>query len=313
MASVAPPHRPVQGPSETAATTTKSTSTRKPATAPRVRRDKVTSHESFLTYGNGRWWKVAIGIALVSFASYFLIDVNPRHNGGSWYGYTMGTIGFVLILWLTLLGVRKRAMTPGRWSLKAWTSAHVYLGLSLIVIATLHTGFQLGWNVHTLAYALMLLVIASGVYGIAVYALLPAKLSTNRREMTKGQMVEALAAIDRQLEAAAQPLGRADADVVIGALEQDPFGHGLIARLTGRYRGCLTGRAIDALEGRAAADTAIERVTGLLGKRQAQLEQIRRHMRLKALLEVWLYVHVPLTVMLLAALTAHIVSVFYYW
>ena len=38
-----------------------------------------------------------------------------------------------------------------------------------------------------------------------------------------------------------------------------------------------------------------------------------RQMRLKALLEVWLYVHVPLTIMLLAALTAHIVSVFYYW
>ena len=51
----------------------------------------------------------------------------------------------------------------------------------------------------------------------------------------------------------------------------------------------------------------------LLSKRVAQLEQLRRHMRLKALLEVWLYVHVPATVMLLAALTAHIVSVFYYW
>ena len=87
-----------------------------------------------------------------------LIDVRPRHNGGSWYGYLLGTIGALLILWLTLLGVRKRAMTRRRWSLKAWTSAHVYLGLSLIVIGTLHTGFQFGWNVHTLAYALMMLV-----------------------------------------------------------------------------------------------------------------------------------------------------------
>ena len=218
-----------------------------------------------------------------------------------------------LVTILALLGVRKRAMTAGRWSLKAWTSAHVYLGLALVVIATLHTGFQLGWNVHTLAYALMLLVIASGVYGTAVYALLPAKLSGNRREMTQAQMVEALAALDRQLEAAAQPLGRADADVVIVALRQDPFGYGLIARLTGLYRGCRTERAIEALYRKAASDPAIERVAGLLGKRQAQLEQIRRHIRLKALLEVWLYVHVPLTVMLLAALTAHIVSVFYYW
>ena len=63
----------------------------------------------------------------------------------------------------------------------------------------------------------------------------------------------------------------------------------------------------------AAIDPAHERVVVLLRKREAQLEQIRRHMRLKAMLEVWLYVHVPLTVMLLAALTAHIVSVFYYW
>jgi hypothetical protein len=36
-------------------------------------------------------------------------------------------------------------------------------------------------------------------------------------------------------------------------------------------------------------------------------------MRIKALLEVWLYVHVPATFALLAALTAHIISVFYYW
>jgi hypothetical protein len=76
--------------------------------------------------------------------------------------------------------------------LKAWTSAHVYLGLSLVVVGTLHTGFQFGWNVHTLAYVLMMLVILSGVWGISVYASLPAKLAGNRRGMTKGQMLDAL-------------------------------------------------------------------------------------------------------------------------
>ncbi|HYD23417.1 MAG TPA: hypothetical protein VEB68_01365 [Croceibacterium sp.] len=275
-------------------------------------RRRASDHESFLAHKRLRWLKIAAGLNLVAILGYAFAEVEPRPNGGTWYGYILGTIGALLIVWLSLLGVRKRAMTPGRWSLKAWTSAHVYLGLALIVIATLHTGFQLGWNVHTLAYALMMLVIASGVYGVWVYALLPHKLSDNRRELTQAQMVDALAAVDRQLEQAAQPLDRADADRVIAALAQDPFGHGLISRLSGRYRGCRTEAAIAALDA-AAGDPALERVATLLGKRLAQLEQIRRHMRLKAMLEVWLYVHVPVTVMLLAALTAHIVSVFYYW
>jgi hypothetical protein len=273
-----------------------------------ARRDS--DHEGFLAHRRFRWLKVALALCLVALIGYILADVKPRPNGGSWYGYALGTIGAGLIVWLALLGVRKRAMTAGAWSLKAWTSAHVYLGLSLLVIATLHSGFQFGWNVHTLAYALMVSVIVSGIYGIVVYATLPQALSDNRRELTKRQMVEALAAIDRQLEAAAQPLGREEADMVIAALGQDTFGPGVLARLSGRYRNCRTEAALAALGG---SDPEHERVIALLRKRQAQLGQIRRHMRLRALLEVWLWVHVPLTIMLLAALTAHIVSVFYYW
>ncbi|TIX50992.1 hypothetical protein [Alteraurantiacibacter aquimixticola] len=276
------------------------------------RRERQSDHEGFLAHKRMRWLKIALLASLVAILSYALVDVTPRHNGGSWYGYTLGTIGALLIVWLALLGIRKRKMTEGKWSLKAWTSAHVYLGLSLIVIATLHTGFQFGWNVHTLAYALMMLVILSGIYGIAVYATLPAQLSNNRREMTKGQMLDALDAIDRQLENAAQPLGRAESDLVIGALEQDPFAGGIGARLTGRYPDCRTVEALDAMA-HLDGDAASGKVLSLLRKRKAQLDQIRRHMRIRAMLEVWLYIHVPVTIALIAALTAHIVSVFYYW
>ena len=269
-------------------------------------------HVSFLKYRRWRWAKLATILSIVAIIGYAFIDVTPRHNGGSWYGYTLGTIGVLLIVWLSLLGIRKRNMSEGRWSLKAWTSAHVYLGLSLVVIGTLHTGFQFGWNVHTLAYALMMVVIASGIYGISVYATLPSSLSDNRREMTREQMLDALAAIDKQLERAAQPLGREDADLVIAALEQDPFRDGVIARLTNNYPRCRTARALR-LMADDAPDEAEARVLSLLRKRRAQLDQIRRHVRLKGLIEIWLYIHVPLTIALLGALTAHVVSVFYYW
>ncbi len=279
---------------------------------------RASDHESFLVHRGFRWLKVSLALGVLAILSYVLIDVEPRHNGGSWYGYTLGTIGALLIVWLSLLGIRKRRANPGRWTLKGWTSAHVYLGLALVVIGTLHTGFQLGWNVHTLAWVLMMLVIASGIYGISAYATLPEKLSRNRREMTRGQMVEALAAIDRQLDAAAQPLGRDDADLVIAALEHDVFHAGVWSRLTGRSRRDPTARALEHIStSRAydsgADDAAQQKVRALLGRRQNQVEQIRRYMRTKALLEVWLFIHVPLTIALIAALVAHIVSVFYYW
>ena len=207
----------------------------------RVRSDG--RHEGFMAHRNFIWLKIAGLISVLAIAIYLMVDVTPRHNGGSWYGYILGSIGVIIILWLTMLGIRKRAMTRGAWSLKAWTSAHVYLGLSLIVIATLHTGFQFGWNVHTLAYVLMMFVIISGIFGVSAYATLPRAMSANRDEMTEAQMLESLRSIDRQLHDAAQPLDRQYAELVQRSLDQNPFGGGIIRRLSNRYPACKTRKA----------------------------------------------------------------------
>ncbi|MGB3711013.1 MAG: hypothetical protein WA985_04930 [Erythrobacter sp.] len=276
-------------------------------------RRRNADHVSFLKHKRYRWLWVALLLCIATGLGYALIDQEPRPNGGSWYGYSLGTIGLLLIVWLSLLGIRKRRITTGQWSLKAWTSAHVYLGLALIVVGTLHTGFQIGWNVHTLAYVLMLIVILTGIYGVIAYATLPSSLSSNRSEMTRAQMLEALTAIDRQLESAAQPLGREKSDLVIRALSQDTFNGGALARLTNSYPRCATRRAIRRLAASESDDVAEQRVRVLLQKRADQLGQIRRHLRIRAQLEVWLFIHIPATIALLAALLAHVVSVFFYW
>lgn len=275
-------------------------------------------HEGFLGHKRYRYFKLAALISIAAIGVYLVADFTPRANGGTWYGYGLGAVSALLIVWLTLLGLRKRGVTPGRWSLKGWTSAHVYLGLSLLVLATLHTGFQFGWNVHTLAYGLMVIVIVSGVFGIYFYATVPRRMSDNRAETSQVEMMNEIAALDRDLLKVAQPLDQQYVKEVKRAVQKTRLTGGLLTRLSGTLRNCATARALQKLRSMADAAPADQRAAlsetlATLERKNAMLARARRHIRYRTLLELWLYVHVPLSIALLAALTAHIVSVFFYW
>ncbi|MEK6638670.1 MAG: hypothetical protein AABY88_11360 [Pseudomonadota bacterium] len=288
---------------------------RRGAQSGRVKSDGT--HEGFLRHKSFRWLKIAFILTTTATLGYLFIDVKPRPNGGSWYGYLLGIVSTLMIVWLTMLGVRKRIPSRKRWSLKGWTSAHIYLGISLAVIGTLHTGFQIDWNVHTLAYVLMMLVILSGLWGITVYAKLPRQMSLNREELTENQMLEGLRSMDRQLHDAAQPLDHRYAELVRKSLQEDPFGGGLLRRILGLYRTSKARKTLAQLSEeiafRPGEDNPIERLDALLERKENKVRRLRKHLQYKARLEVWLYFHVPLTFALIAALSAHIVSVFFYW
>lgn len=274
-------------------------------------------HSSFLAYKNYRWLKISLFLCVLSMIGYWSTDFDPVRNGGTWYGYTLGTIGALLILWLALLGIRKRAITQGNWSLKAWTSAHIYLGLGLLIIATLHTGFQFGWNIHTLAYALMVFVIGSGLFGIYFYVSVPRKMSTNRAEMGQQQMLDDIAALDALLIDTAQPLRNDYIPVVEKAAEQSRLGGSIFRRLSGVDRRCATQKALNFFKAELRTTenemrSPVLDAISVLERKNALLGRIRKHIRFKALLQIWLCIHIPFTFALIAALIVHIISVFYY-
>ncbi len=286
-------------------------------------RRPVISHESFLRHAHFRWLWIGLFLSLIVgggfVASCLAHGMRLKHTGSSWFGYASGTIGAGLIVWLACLGIRKRLMTDNAWSLKAWVSAHVYLGLSLIVIATLHSGLQFGWNIHTLAYALMLLVIVSGIFGIVMYARLPEKLSDSRGETTQKQMLEKINQLDARLLDVARPLEQNQAALVRRAVQKTRIGGSFLQRLTGWHGNCpslLAFRELSAARARmteGSQATALDQTLSLLEEKNATLAKARRYIRLRSLLEVWLYIHIPATLALMAALTAHIVSVFFFW
>ncbi len=116
----------------------------------------MASHDSILTYAKSRYLWICVALTGASLTAYLWHDPGGPPNGGTWLGYTLGTIGALLIVWLMLFGVRKRSYLDSAGTLRGWLSAHIYLGTSLILIVLLHAGFQVGWNLHTLAFVLML-------------------------------------------------------------------------------------------------------------------------------------------------------------
>jgi hypothetical protein len=275
-------------------------------------------HRSILEYAQFRWFKVAIALSIAASAAYLWHDPALKPHGGTWLGYTLGTIGALLILWLLWYGVRKRSYRSTSGTVHGWLSAHVYLGTALVVVVTLHTGFELGWNVHTLAYVLMLAVVGTGLYGVTLYLRVPRAMTENLGVETLDAILLKVADIDAEMRDRALSLPDALFALVDRSVAGTRLGGSLRRLMSARDPGCPTAAAIAAW-GAAARPLSGEAaklgkdVYGLLLRKQQLLEQARRDLRHKALLDLWLYFHVPLAFMLLAAVAAHVVAVFIYW
>ena len=288
-------------------------------------------HRNLLLFRGARylWW--SLGLLVISGVLYATQGKVQPPNGGTWQGYVLGSIGAVLILWLTFLGVRKRRYSSTMGTVQGWTSAHVYLGTALLIIATLHAGFQVGWNLHTLAYVLMIVVIASGFFGLYSYLNHPGVISRNREGGSRAELFAELFALDKESRALSQKCASEIGIAVASSIERTTLGGGVYAQLFSGDESFFVrgaGSPVRNSDQQAVVDFVAERLPRaqkgieaanlqqlivLLCRRQAVLRRIRRDIRLRGWLKIWLYFHIPVTFALLFALTLHIVSTFVYW
>jgi hypothetical protein len=295
-------------------------------------------HGSFLSHRGGFWFWFATVLVAAAVTAYVWHQPLGLPNGGTWLGYTLGTVAALLIVWLTLFGVRKRAYYSRLGTVKGWLSAHVYLGGALLVVGTLHSGFQFGINIHTLAWLLMVMVIVSGFYGAWVYWRYPERITRNRHGMTRSLIFREIADIDRKTSLIVEGIGSPADRMVISAIQLFRLGGGVWRLLRGddsskmmvsvqrgkqkqwrRVANPGQRRLLDELTGLLSrssnpAESALyQELIDLVSRKARLTRQLLADIRLQSRMEIWLYCHVPLTLALLATLTAHIVSVFFYW
>jgi hypothetical protein len=286
-------------------------------------------HTSFLTHAGGRYFWIALSFVILSIIVYAWHDPNQVPNGGTWYGYTLGTIGALLIFWLLYLGRRKRNFAEGWGTVRGWVSAHVYFGTALLFVATLHTGFQFAWNIHTLAYVLMCLVIFSGFFGVWAYRTYPQARNLLKKSETLDDIFLRLEDLDAQLKKSVSKMPDDVKTVVSSAIERTEIGGGMIDQLTAsdKSKAVVNGAVVANGNQKAAVDWLVNRMSNATGEdsqqlaalvreytnRQNLLSVIRSDIQKSAIQSIWLYFHVPMSFGCVAALIAHIISVFLYW
>jgi hypothetical protein len=271
------------------------------------------SSETFLSYRSCRWMIITF-LSLIGLSVWYLLDAPfGGRNGGTVYGYTVGILCALLIVYLMWFGVRKRSYYAARTTLQGWLSAHVWIGFGLTLGVLLHSGFQLGWNVHSAAYLLMVATIVSGIWGVFNYRVMPFQTPSNRGGASLSGLIDRVEQISSELDEAKRG-GSTAIEKLVKKLNTEriptPFG----ALIFTHAEVVLDPRlAAEALRDVPEVDLELgHRLIQLIDSRYELLHQIRREVRAQALLRLWLYLHIPLAFGTVTALIIHIFVVFYY-
>lgn len=272
---------------------------------------------TLLEYERYRYLKTALLLTALAIIAYLLHKPAMGPHGGTWLGYTLGIISAALVLLLLWFGIRKRQYL-GAGTLHGWLSAHVYLGISLVFVVTLHTGFQFGWNVHTLAFALVMVVVFSGIYGLYAYLRYPSLVTENLGEDDLGTLLLKISDLDEMARLNALQLPDEIHDIVRKASQETRIGGSVIEQLSGRQKNCPTAAAVSKLHDlgknlKGAQPRLYRELYSIMLRRSGLVARARQDIMFKARLEIWLFLHVPFSIALLVAIIAHVTAIFFYW
>ena len=294
-------------------------------------------HQSFVNYRNYRYGTLATVATVATLAAYLLDKPRVPPNGGTWLGYTLGTIAGLLVIFLSLFGIRKRSFRSRIGTAIGWLSAHVYLGLAALVIATLHSGLHFGANVHTATYVLMWIVTLSGCWGVYAYVRYPGLMTRQRGNVRRKELLQQIEELDQRSLGLASVTARVNALIADSIRRTDLGNPRLRDQLSARDRSYLliggesssqpshlvpnfgNHALIEQLaELRLAATDegtrgTLQNLLECAGAKAALLQRLRRETKLAAMMRIWLFIHVPVCCALLAALLTHVLTVFLYW
>ena len=162
---------------------------------------------------------VAVVAATVGYFGFAYSSNPPAWPGGSSLpGLIFGVLGGLIILFELLLWFRKKVRVWRIGRAQTWLRADIWLGLLCGPLLIYHSGFRMGRALSTVLMVLLLIVLASGVWGLLLQNLLPTRILEQIPAETIYSQIDQLSA---QLAAEARELVRATCGPMAGEAESN--------------------------------------------------------------------------------------------
>src|SRR6266446_297712 len=134
-----------------------------------------------LDHSQRGWALASLAIFVTSLVLYVLYALrDPRDpRGGSAIGLLFGVIGFGFMIFAAAVGARKRVPTWRLGRAKSWMRGHLWLGLLALPLILFHGGFHFGGTLTQILMWLLIVTVASGVYGALLQNSIPKKMTAD--------------------------------------------------------------------------------------------------------------------------------------
>ncbi len=259
----------------------------------------------------------------------FLGEAPPRRAtyGGTPLGLIFGILAYAIFFFASALGIRKKRRTLPIGIVRAWLRAHIWLSILTLPLVLFHAGFHLGGTHTTWLMVIYAIVMVSGVYGLVLQQFMP-RLMKERltREVVfeqiphvRGQITDAAIAFRSRLRKLQEEHAHELQSAPAGATNEertDKFFDPSIDMLARAFdEECLPyllarrGSRLPLGDARVAFETFRTLKLNVTRAWQPQVDQLetwcdeRRMMDLQTKyqhwLHAWLFIHVPLSFVLL--------------
>ena len=262
------------------------------------------------------WRPIFFVLLLATTASFVWYKQHEYPHGGTRWGLVYGTTGFFLCYLLAFFGIRKRWYRSTFGTVEQWMQSHIYLGILVMVILIFHTGGRFNDKVAVATLILVAIVVASGILGAILYVTVPRLLTEVESNLTVGEISEQLNQLAKQMARIASGRSAPFQRIYNQLIREDAPGWLAGWRLLFRRmrRGAQRNADWTNLLALVQKDEQEEIRQLLVVSRQRKELLIRLiyQQRYKNVLEAWLYIHIPFTILLLLFAVIHVAAVFYY-